>query len=96
MLLVAKTSAFSSFLSQVLWRLQSWRVAMMAFSIRSVLLISPFKYCHRIHPNDSQRITRALEVFELSGKTLSELQGNKQPSINHPIKKIILQCCNLL
>lgn len=45
---------------------------------------------NRIHPNDSQRITRALEVFELSGKTLSELQGNKQPSVNHPIKKIIL------
>ncbi len=44
----------------------------------------------RIHPNDSQRIMRALEVFELSGKTLSELQGNKQPGINHPIKKIIL------
>ncbi len=44
----------------------------------------------RIHANDSQRIIRALEVFELSGKTLSELQGNKQPGINHPIKKIIL------
>ncbi|MBT4316340.1 MAG: tRNA (adenosine(37)-N6)-dimethylallyltransferase MiaA [Candidatus Thioglobus sp.] len=44
----------------------------------------------RIHPNDSQRVTRALEVFDLSGKTLSELQGNKKPSINYPIKKIIL------
>ncbi|CAB9543364.1 tRNA dimethylallyltransferase (EC [Bathymodiolus brooksi thiotrophic gill symbiont] len=44
----------------------------------------------RIHPNDSQRITRALEVFALSGKTLSELQGNKQSNITHPIKKIIL------
>ncbi|BBB23519.1 tRNA dimethylallyltransferase [Isorropodon fossajaponicum endosymbiont JTNG4] len=45
---------------------------------------------NRIHPNDTQRITRALEVFDLSGKTLSELQGNKKPIINHPIKKIIL------
>ena len=45
---------------------------------------------NRIHPNDTQRITRALEVFNLSGKTLSELQGNKKPIINHPIKKIIL------
>lgn len=44
----------------------------------------------RIHPNDAQRITRALEVFDISGKTLSELQGNKQPGLNHPIKKIIL------
>lgn len=45
---------------------------------------------NRIHPNDTQRITRALEVFNLSGKTLSELQGNKNPIINYPIKKIIL------
>ncbi|ABL02492.1 tRNA delta(2)-isopentenylpyrophosphate transferase [Candidatus Ruthia magnifica str. Cm (Calyptogena magnifica)] len=45
---------------------------------------------NRIHPNDAQRITRALEVFDLSGKTLSKLQGNKKPIINHPIKKIIL------
>ncbi len=44
----------------------------------------------RIHPNDSQRITRALEVFELSGKTLSALQGNKKTLLDYPIKKIIL------
>ncbi len=28
----------------------------------------------RIHPNDPQRIQRALEVFELTGRTLTELQ----------------------
>ncbi len=44
----------------------------------------------RIHPNDTQRITRALEVFELSGKTLSELQGRKKSVIDFPLKKIIL------
>jgi tRNA dimethylallyltransferase len=44
----------------------------------------------RIHPNDTQRITRALEVFDISGKTLSELQGNKQPEIDCEIKKIVL------
>ena len=50
------------------------------------------KAANRIHPNDSQRVTRALEVFDLSGKTLSELQGNKKPGIgiDYPIKKIIL------
>jgi len=48
------------------------------------------KSAKRIHPNDSQRVTRALEVFDLSGKTLSELQGNKKSSITYPIKKIIL------
>ena len=45
----------------------------------------------RIHSNDSQRVTRALEVFHLSGVTLSELQGNKSGNkLNHEIKKIIL------
>ena len=45
----------------------------------------------RIHCNDSQRITRALEVHYLSGKTLSELQGNKDGSaLKNPIKKIVL------
>ncbi len=44
----------------------------------------------RIHPNDSQRVTRALEVFDLSGKTMTELQGNKTKALTHPIKKIIL------
>lgn len=44
----------------------------------------------RIHLNDSQRIIRALEVFDLSGKILSKLQGNKRLGIANPIKKIIL------
>lgn len=45
----------------------------------------------KINENDSQRIMRALEVFKISGQTLSELQ--QQPKINvlkNPIKKIIL------
>ena len=45
----------------------------------------------RIHPNDSQRITRALEVHYLSGQTLSELQGHKSINkLSQSIKKIIL------
>ncbi|KAA0444218.1 MAG: tRNA (adenosine(37)-N6)-dimethylallyltransferase MiaA [Candidatus Thioglobus sp.] len=48
------------------------------------------KAANRIHPNDSQRITRALEVFAISGKTLSELQGNKQSALEFGIKKIVL------
>lgn len=45
----------------------------------------------RIHPNDSQRITRALEVHDLSGETLSSLQGQKNhKKLNLKIKKIIL------
>lgn len=34
----------------------------------------------RLPPADSQRIQRALEVFELTGRPLSELQGTAQPS----------------
>ena len=49
------------------------------------------KSAARIHPNDSQRITRALEVYELSGETLSSLQGKKNHNkLNFEIKKIIL------
>ncbi|MGL5266871.1 MAG: tRNA (adenosine(37)-N6)-dimethylallyltransferase MiaA, partial [Plesiomonas sp.] len=36
----------------------------------------------RIHPNDPQRLSRALEVFAISGKTLTELtqiQGDQLP-----------------
>jgi len=44
----------------------------------------------RIHPNDAQRVTRALEVFDISGQTLTALQGNKQGALNCQIKKIIL------
>lgn len=44
----------------------------------------------KIHPNDAQRITRALEVFELANKSLSELQGNKKTTLHYPIKKIVL------
>lgn len=31
----------------------------------------------RIHPNDPQRLSRALEVFRISGKSLTELSDNK-------------------
>ena len=49
------------------------------------------KSAERIHQNDSQRITRALEVYDLSGETLSSLQGQKNhKKLNHKIKKIIL------
>ncbi|MEJ2384040.1 MAG: tRNA (adenosine(37)-N6)-dimethylallyltransferase MiaA [Xanthomonadales bacterium] len=34
----------------------------------------------RIHPNDPQRIQRALEVIELSGRPLSELHGAQEAS----------------
>lgn len=33
----------------------------------------------RIHPNDSQRIQRALEVYELTGKSLSDHMTSREP-----------------
>jgi len=33
----------------------------------------------RIHPNDPQRISRALEVIELTGKKMSQLQREQEP-----------------
>ncbi|SFV64975.1 tRNA dimethylallyltransferase [hydrothermal vent metagenome] len=45
----------------------------------------------KINKNDTQRILRALEVFYISGKTLT--QGQQEPKVNaikNPIKKIIL------
>lgn len=45
----------------------------------------------RINENDPQRIQRALEVYEITGETLSTLlsEGRKRP-FPYPIKKIIL------
>jgi len=41
----------------------------------------------RIHPNDPQRLQRALEVYELTGEPLSELQKNtKSPLPIPPVK----------
>ena len=37
----------------------------------------------RLPPNDSQRIQRALEVFELTGAPLSQLQGAPRPAPLH-------------
>ena len=43
----------------------------------------------RIHPNDPQRILRALEVWEVSGRPLSELQAEAgQPMNYHAIKLV--------
>jgi len=43
----------------------------------------------RIHPNDPQRILRALEVYELTGTPLTELQGQAEPLPYHIIRVVI-------
>ncbi|MBI5699185.1 tRNA (adenosine(37)-N6)-dimethylallyltransferase MiaA [Candidatus Saganbacteria bacterium] len=37
----------------------------------------------KIHPNDKKRIIRALEVFELTGKSISELQEQRTENTEH-------------
>ncbi|RXS43223.1 tRNA (adenosine(37)-N6)-dimethylallyltransferase MiaA [Idiomarina sp. 29L] len=39
----------------------------------------------RIHPNDPQRILRALEVYEVSGKTLTELTKERFGQLDKPV-----------
>ncbi len=46
---------------------------------------------HRIHPNDPQRLQRALEVFEQTGKSLTELQQAAwHDACPYPLLKIAL------
>lgn len=42
----------------------------------------------RIHPNDPQRIGRALEVIELSGQSLSSLHGRREPQLPFRLLKL--------
>ncbi|MCC5855172.1 MAG: tRNA (adenosine(37)-N6)-dimethylallyltransferase MiaA [Idiomarina sp.] len=42
----------------------------------------------RIHPNDPQRLLRALEVFEVSGRSLTELTKEQSPGIQYPTWQI--------
>jgi len=45
----------------------------------------------RIHPNDPQRIQRALEVFELTGKAMSQiLENEKPPEFGFDVTQLIL------
>lgn len=48
------------------------------------------KAATKIHPNDHVRTLRALEVFYVTGKPMSEQQGENPPS--YPIRQIGLDC----
>ena len=44
----------------------------------------------RIHPNDPQRIQRALEVYEISGKSMTELQQlHSKPTLPYSLIKLV-------
>ncbi|KJY85599.1 tRNA dimethylallyltransferase [Vibrio neptunius] len=44
----------------------------------------------RIHPNDPQRLSRALEVYRISGKTLTELTQTKGQSLPFRVKQFAI------
>lgn len=44
----------------------------------------------RIHQNDPQRLQRALEVYELTGKTLTELTAEQSYSLPYAVTKVII------
>lgn len=46
--------------------------------------------CAKIHPNDDTRTIRALEVYYVTGKTISAQQGENPPS--YPILHLGLRC----
>jgi tRNA dimethylallyltransferase len=43
----------------------------------------------RIHPNDPQRILRALEVYRLSGKPISQLQQEAMTPFPYPLLRLV-------
>ncbi len=53
-----------------------------ALALHQQLAILDPEAAQRIHPNDPQRLLRALEVIQLTGKTLSELQ---QHTVSKPL-----------
>ncbi len=44
----------------------------------------------RIHPNDPQRLQRALEVYELTGRPLSELQGGGGDALPYRLLPLVV------
>lgn len=44
----------------------------------------------RIHPNDPQRINRAIEVYRLSGKSMTELTAQKGQAFPYPVKQFAI------
>lgn len=44
----------------------------------------------RIHPNDPQRLTRAMEVFLISGKTMTELTKNRSEPVPFSVKQFTI------
>ena len=51
---------------------------------KDLMAIDPIS-ANRINPNDSQRINRALEVFYITGKTMTELTAQQGESLSYDV-----------
>jgi tRNA dimethylallyltransferase len=49
---------------------------------------------NRIHPNDPQRVQRALEIFELTGKAMSDFFANNQKELPYNVHKFVIAPLN--
>lgn len=63
-------------------------------SIHAQLKIVDSLAASRIHPHDQQRIQRALEVYRLTGKRISEWHQNQESSSTHEMINIALMPSN--
>ncbi|MCL4125719.1 UNVERIFIED_CONTAM: hypothetical protein GTU68_008911 [Idotea baltica] len=61
----------------------------LAFLHQKLMKVDPLS-AKRIHQNDPQRIQRALEVYELTGKSLTQLTQTRQTGLPYRVTKIIL------
>ena len=60
-------------------------------AMHEILFEKDPRAAERIHPNDPQRIQRALEVFAISGQPMSELQEKSEgDALDYRIHKIII------
>jgi tRNA dimethylallyltransferase len=60
------------------------------FALHQRLAKIDTKSAERIHPNDPQRVQRALEVFELTGKAMSDFFADNQQALPYQIHKFIV------
>ena len=57
---------------------------------RRLLIVDP-EAARRIHPNDGQRLVRALEVHALTGRPISRIWFSEAPTaIPHPVIKLVI------
>jgi tRNA dimethylallyltransferase len=71
-------------------RLVAWREAEGLEALHRYLATVDPRAAQRIHPNDPQRILRALEVYELTGEPISQHHEQAAATSRRPMLKLIV------